>query len=599
MSDSRLTTKVLHRGLWCWVALACVLAALTSLWSALMWWRWHPHLPWRDIYLVIEQLQPLFSGSATLEDWRSLAQPHYAAHRILVPRLLVALDLALFGGRNHLLYLAGVMALGVMVALQLRLLRSQLEGDGKLSLFFFAVVVLIWFAPANWWNLTNAINTSWHLSLALSVLAFYVVATQDAGSRWRWPLAYALATTAAFTTFAGVIAWLMLPLLAVLQGRRHVLVAAVVSAVFTLLYLQGIRSDAAVASHWVGGDAAAAEAMRALGQAALADNGVVQIATKTLRFISWPLSEQGLFVPGVLLALSLWPLVLTCRQLFTQVRNGAVEVPVAVRWASATALFCLGVAVAVQLGRVVEQPNYAHGPSFERYMTVVSLYWTSVVVLLGARARAWSLGVCSLVVPLMLVVAVVLARPWGDYLKQEVDSLSVAHRLYAGGEKPHLRPPGLNPQQRARPEYVYHFDAFFEKQGAAYFGAPAERPAESPPTCGNLALEVAPATRAMTRVEIGARGLQALWLRELLLLGEGGIRVRLGPEHRGDYQPVALLAPQHTVWVGLLPAAEQLPERLILRQRLPGGIIRDCQMSAAQVQVIRAGSMPGEKANDV
>ena len=67
------------------------------------------------------------------------------------------------------------------------------------------------------------------------------------------------------------------------------------------------------------------------------------------------------------------------------------------------ALMALGVALAVALGRVIEQPNHAHGPSYERYNTIVAVYWAGVFGLLLGLCCRYGQGVCAATMSVILI----------------------------------------------------------------------------------------------------------------------------------------------------------------------------------------------------
>ena len=137
--------------------------------TLLLWWRWHPQLPWRDLFVILDGLRPLLADAGTGEWLAFLVEPHYAAHRIALPRLLVAADLQYFGARNLLLYLVGWVGLLLLWLLPLRLAGHTLGGRTALWWYLAGITGLFLFSPASLWNLANGINSAWHLSLSLAV----------------------------------------------------------------------------------------------------------------------------------------------------------------------------------------------------------------------------------------------------------------------------------------------------------------------------------------------------------------------------------------------------------------------------------------------
>ena len=39
---------------WTPVAVAITAALFWGLWTLLLWSRWHPHMPWRDLYVILD-----------------------------------------------------------------------------------------------------------------------------------------------------------------------------------------------------------------------------------------------------------------------------------------------------------------------------------------------------------------------------------------------------------------------------------------------------------------------------------------------------------------------------------------------------------------
>lgn len=576
VGPGRLTLLVL-------AALAVCLALFWTSWTVLLWSRWHPTMPWRDLFVIVDGLRPLLAGSGQAADWLALLEPHYAAHRIAVPRVLVALDLLFFGGGNGPLYVAGWLSILTLLVLYRRLACAGLGHDRLLVVLGAAMAVTWMFAPAHLWNITNAINTSWHLCFALAALAFALLLREPSPpSAARWVLAYVLVSLAALSNFAGVIAWLLLPLLAPPGHWRTLAVTAIASLVLTFLYSNGLASDAQIAARWDSGDPAAAAAVRETAEAAIAANDPLRIVHRAARLLCWPLSAEHPLLAGLVFALSLIPAVLVGWQWLHSWVTGR---PAPHRWQR----FCLllaataiGVALAVQLGRLIEQPNYAHGPSFERYNTVVAVYWMGITGLLlsaltrlSARLRAGSVAA-------LLLVQLALLVPGGTYLQQEIASLQTAARLYAAGETPALRDKVDRKLLRFKPEYVYSFDDLFDSRELAYARAPALVPGART-TCSphQVQVTVTDAPRpGFTAIRVTLQGAIHYPVRELLLADHGSLVARLYPAHEGDFTPLALVSPADNVWVGLATNRLLPPGELLISFQLLGGGAFGCILPA-------------------
>jgi len=218
------------------------------------------------------------------------------------------------------------------------------------------------------------------------------------------------------------------------------------------------------------------------------------------------------------------------------------------------ATLCLGVALAVQLGRVMEQPNYINGPSFERYNTIVAVYWAGIFGLLLSSLVSLSDCLRLLLMTLVLVTLNALLRPGGSYLEQEILSVELAAALYTGGETPSLKEKINKKLLRFKPEYVYSFDDFFTARELAYKNP--VRPLKTntglkdcdPQT---IAIAFSPSSRpGFVTIESQIHGLPGYLTRDLLVFSNGRLAARLVPEHRGDYSPMGLLHPSANHWVG-------------------------------------------------
>ena len=548
---------------WLVVALALLLATLWTGWTTAVWFRYHPQLPWRDLFLVLGQVLELQGENATFRLW---IEPHYGTHRIAIPRLLMLLDTRYLAGQNHSFYALGWVSLIAITVLYTRL-ASGCFRDLR-TLIFVASLALIWlFSPSHLWNLVNPINISWHLSFAGVLLAFFLLLQKPgAAGVLRWGLAYLLCAASAFCTFAGVIAWLMLPVIAMLYQRRALLPALVLSVTSAGLYSAGMSSDAVLASQWDIGTPAVIEQIRGAAEAALAANTPLHIAEKTLRFLTWPYSAESPLAAKVLGLGSIAVLALYAVSTARAALRRHEKPSAWISFCLIVAGLCLGVAVATQLGRVLVHPNHIHGPSYERYQTVVVMYWLSLSGLLlahkprsGARAAAIGLALVAL--------ALVQQAPAGSYLREEIQSAESAARLFNRGRLAQSRGLSPTPGNRFTPEFVYSFDAYYVKNQLAY-RAPAAPVAglDQLAACarGAVRLSRGPVQgfpefprETAPRTATAEFGVPRGWAIRAVLLYQGEQLVgRLSPVHQGEYRPHTLLSAHNTRWQGLvLPAA--------------------------------------------
>ncbi len=538
----------------CAASVSVATAVVSLCWTLLFWSRWHPHLPWRDVFVILDDLQPVLSGDGSWRDWLFLFEAHYSAHRITVPRLLVYWDLTLLSGRGHLLYAAAWTGLLVIIALYVRSARRYFSASPAVAWFCYGILGVLLFAPAHAWNLVNAVNSSWHVSFALGALAFYVlVKTPGKACGLEWLMAYGLATVAAFTTFAGVIVWLLLPVIAISAGRRVLLVTVVCSTLLTLFYLNGIASDADIAAAWDVGDPAVAASIQEAGRAALEQNSLLRIAQGASKVLCWPLSGVHPVVAAVFFALSIAALAVAWFRFLIAARAGQRLEPW-IEWCLLLATMALGVALAIQLGRMIEQPNHAHGPSYERYNTVVAVYWVGVLSLvLAAVPRTPAVGQVTAMLVTLLTVPLLLL-PGGSYLQQEVVSLETAARLYAEGETPELREEMDGRLLRFKPEYVFTFDPLFESRQLAY-----RRPVKLSAPSGQerfCSADILTVNRGdsprvgFELIKVAVQGPTAMLTRDILLSRDDNLLGRLVATHQGDYSPWQLLDPSFNLWIG-------------------------------------------------
>lgn len=553
-----------------------------------MWSRWHPQMPWRDIFVILDELMPLLEGDSQWRDWLVLLEPHYAAHRIALPRSLVALDISFFGGSSQLLYASGWLSIVTIFAIFTRGAWQYFCGDRIVWVFISAVAGVLLFAPAHLWNITNAINTSWHLCVALGLLAFAVLVRRDGPpGLMDWLLAYALATLSALTTFAGVIAWLLVPL-AGLSGRRRTLMITVCLSLFlTFLYTRGISSDARIAATWNAGDPAVIADIQDAGRSAIEANDVTRIVRRAMTLLCWPLSASQPVIAGLFFALSLIPLGIGWFRMLMPPSAHAGGLHPWQKLCLLAGAWCLGVAVAVQLGRVIEQPNYAHGPSYERYNTIVALYWVAISGLLASalvRLQGWRrvAGLAAILLGIHVIIV-----PGGAYLQQEISSLQTAGRLYAAGEKPALRE-GLDMRLlRFRPEYVYHFDDFFQSRELAYAHLPAIDPAaDALPDCpsGLVDLKYVPAAGGgLAGIGATLQGGFHYLTRDILLSHAGALFARLYPVYQGDYSPRDLASQSATRWTGAVAGDSPLPGELSITLNMVGPARLSCRLTGLGV----------------
>lgn len=570
------------------LTLACLAIGLGLFWFAwtvLLWHRLHPHMPWRDLFVILDDLRPLFDGESPWTNLQMWIEPHYAAHRITIPRILVALDIHYFGGQSHLLYTAAWSAIATFLVIFLNSARRYFGAD-KISWYFCSGLMLtLIFAPGHLWNLLNAINSSWHITFACGVAAIYIVSNRPGGPLTRdWILAYLLATIGAFTTFAGVIVWLVLPLFALDGSKRTLMLTSIASLLFTLGYLDGLSSDAQIAAAWDGGDPQVVNRIKATGTEAIAQSSPAAIARRTLKLLAWPLSATSPLLGAILVTMSL--VFLGAKGLeFLREQLGLKEK--SHRWLRLClfmSTIALGVAIAIGLGRLIEQPNHTDGPSYERYNTVIAIYWMGIIGLLCAAQQSFSNRRKLLTMSGLLVATAVLIAPLGNYLKEEVLSVEQAGKLYAAGEKPRLRPRVNHKLLRFTPEYIYSFEKLFKARDLAYYRrTKAVQWLQYPIECEDWVLKIEPLPdkrTAANSLQATLPPMLAIFTRDLLILKQQKAVARLYPRHLGDYTPLSLITPSDNSWTGHIGARLTRQGQLQVVADNLGPIAFQCNMDA-------------------
>ncbi len=550
--------------------LACLLATIV------LWYRLHLHMPWRDMYLVMSYWVPLLENGAG-EHWLAeLFSAHYSSHRITLPRLIIAADLLFGNGQNQWFYFCGWLAAFAMLLMYVS--QSQ-QAPTYQRLFLAGIALCFLFGPSQLWNFINPINLSWHITLALAMAAFLVLLKP--GTRIQphdWILAYLLASLAAFTTFGGVIAWLLLPLAGARRTGAVPLAALFsLSVLFAVLYSWNLQADADIAMRWTQGNPDAIAQVQELASAAIASSNPLSLSWGAAQMLSWPLSEgqAGLgasltLISSLLFLLPLWQLVSSRRGTDPPPTNWSL-------FCLCLAALCVGLALATQMGRLLEQPNYIHGPSFERYQTIVGLYWMAFFGLFITEAprlrnsAAWQhLAACLGLTWLLMV-------PGGHYLEQEIENISSAKRIFAQGEQGDMPAARNLAKLHAGPQFIYSFDDFLRARQLAYHrGEPSVTTAET------LACEA-----SGVHLEWQANGngdqelrLQLPWRqfagsRELWLSSHQALVLRLYPVHEGDYSLRALLTPGKNSWQGQINDLPNL-DALLLVHKTPLGVSPLC-----------------------
>ena len=212
----------------------------------------------------------------------------------------------------------------------------------------------------------------------------------------------------------------------------------------------------------------------------------------------------------------------------------------AIKFTVITGMLCVGTAIAIQLGRVIEQPIHVLGPSDERFQTVVSVYWITITSLILLTSTKLSPELRTSLSIFILAFIVLLASPADDYLKEEIKSVEQAALLFTRAEVD----PSLTKKEKKlinfKQERVLLQDEFYARHELSYRAPSTEDGFEVTTNCylsPNLESSVASLSEA-----------KSLLIRSLYVERSHTQNLRLTPVHTGDYYPHQLLIPSLWKW---------------------------------------------------
>ncbi|MFK8049889.1 MAG: hypothetical protein AB8B81_15790 [Halioglobus sp.] len=530
------------------------------------WYRYHPHMPWRDTLPLLRNLMPLLTDGWSTSAALSLIEPHYTAHRVLVPRLLLFADIEFLGGRSHLLFASGVLGLALIWLSFSSLAIQRLRGDFWSRLFAVSLSAAVLLAPAHLWNFLNPICSSWPLSIGLSVAALYLLVSrrQQLGAPLL-TVVYCLALLAAFSNFLGVLVWLLLPLPLIAGREKYWYLSVIASAVFVFLYLQGIDTDAEIAISIADGHPDNSEMQTYASQVRelVALNGPMAILSKSVLSLGAPLS---LGHPAIAAGLVVLSLVFPLGFLFAALRRWWLREERLSQWAELCLLgctLCIGAALSTHLGRVMPYPDVIHGASPERYQSYVLAYWIFCLGLLMEYAISLRTNRAKwLPVLASVVLAIIVIAPRPDYLREEIRSAEHAAMLYSIGESDNLRIKLPETGLLYTAEYALGFRAFFAQRSLAYKRGSQGPAGGSLPSCKQLGLRsiagmpnealtaLVKNPKNLRQISVELETWRAVVTRDMVVFVDGKMLTRLTPVQEASYTPIDLLKPSETQWRG-------------------------------------------------
>jgi hypothetical protein len=360
--------------------LALVLGLLFLLNQLQFFYLFHAHLPVRDTLRIVPLVQQVLDYDPLLIPLAEWVQPHAGAHRIVLTRLLMTLDFAWFGGRNHLIYASTAFSLFLLLAIYSRAIIQLSQGHGVRRAFLAGLGLLFLFSPSLSWNLVSPINASWYTALAFSVAATWLILSAGDGvSMGRLWLAYSCALLAAASNFSGSLVWLILPIALALRGSVWAKWCAGLALLFFWLYLPQLAEGT----------------MRPASLDAL-----LHIGRSLIIYLGSPLSRQYPLTGSAVALLSIIFLAYAWLVQLQEIRRREAAPSAARLLVLTMATLCLGIALATQLGRVIfSQPDAL------RYQNVVMLYWLNICCLVLSRVPR---DLLAMPIAALVVVALVI-----------------------------------------------------------------------------------------------------------------------------------------------------------------------------------------------
>jgi hypothetical protein len=306
------------------------------------------------------------------------------------------------------------------------------------------------------------------------------------------------------------------------------------------------------------------------------------VIQKTSTVLCWPLSSGHPGLAGILFAASIIVLAFAWMRLVLPCPAPGREIHPWLKLCILIATLALGVALAIQLGRMIQQPNHPNGPSYERYNTVVAIYWAGISGLVCSLRAKLSAGAnCGLMAAIVVSLWLLLV-PAGRYLQEEIIGVETAAQLYAAGETPALRSKAGKKLLRFSPQYVYSFDSLLQSRKLAY-----AQPIGIDDKAGSLSLcsskTVSFSVRAVDKsgfspIRADIHGISSLLTRDILVTEGGRLLARLYPVHKGDYSPYDLIRQASNVWQGHIDTRGASQGRVQVTRKLIADFSLNCAL---------------------
>ncbi|MCB1705948.1 MAG: hypothetical protein KDI17_13870 [Halioglobus sp.] len=381
----------------CLVAASVACGALSLLFSAFFWARFHIDIPIQDTLRLLPVVQAFIDsgwGGVPFQDWVS---PHASAHRVAVGRLLMALEYRYLDGDNSLFYLGSWLSIAVLCYLYFRVARLGTADRAGVSVFMLGMALIYTCSYTQTYNLVFPINALWYICAACSALSVYLMLFPVRElTAARALSACFFAVLAAYSVFSGVITCLVISVLALRYRNRQALWVPVLMLPFVILYLQQVKSGEELVLETLSGTSVhlslGAQLLSVFDKRERLPEYVVAFLTSPLSATSSPLPYLFL-APSLCLVIYGWVNTVR-RRCSTETTGGEAET-----FYLAMATICLGTAIACFVGRSFSDPTV------HRYQTIVMLYWLSITGLLLHSIPVGRKPLARVAVMLLLLLA--------------------------------------------------------------------------------------------------------------------------------------------------------------------------------------------------
>ncbi|MCB1687763.1 MAG: hypothetical protein KDI33_04730, partial [Halioglobus sp.] len=224
------------------VAMSLMAGLLSLCFSWLFWARFHVDIPVEDSLTLLPIVQSFVETGWSGVSFQEWIAPHSSAHRIVVGRLLMAIEYKYLWGENYLSYLGSWLSIAALCYLYFTTSRISKPRHTDIGYFMLGIALVYTCSYTQVGNLISAVNALWYISAACCAFSIYLFVTPRANLTLpRAAAACLLAIIASYSTFLGIIGCLVLALLAIQSRSRHAWWISVLMLAFVALYMKGIK----------------------------------------------------------------------------------------------------------------------------------------------------------------------------------------------------------------------------------------------------------------------------------------------------------------------------------------------------------------------